>query len=267
MARMPKSESIRQLERVKGRIRELEGSSTSSQLFFKWQSDTRIAIEYVYGKDSTEASEFTDIRFHPPPIGIRVISQRTRYRDNARDQQRRLESFQNGLTQSEALLESMIENIVRYWPNEDEAYYSDAEENEQDSKKVLIVHGSDSGTKHEVARLIERLDLEAIILEEQASIGRTLIDKFEQVASDIGFTVVLLTPDDEGRKIGTKDQLKPRARQNVILELGFVAASLGRNRVCALLKGDLEIPSDYKGVVYIPMDDMNWKLDLIKEWQ
>ncbi len=135
----------------------------------------------------------------------------------------------------------------------------------KDSTKVLVVHGHDNESKLEVARLIEKQDLEAVILEERPSKGRTLIDKFMQEASEVNFAVVLLTPDDEGRRQGTEDKLRPRARQNVILELGFVSASLGPHRVCALLKGEVEIPSDYKGVVYVPMDKTDWKRRLIKE--
>ena len=59
---------------------------------------------------------------------------------------------------------------------------------------------------------------------------------------------------------------RPRARQNVVLELGFFWGKLGRERVCALVKGDIEKPSDYDGVVYVPLDDAGgWKLTLAKE--
>ena len=65
-----------------------------------------------------------------------------------------------------------------------------------------------------------------------------------------------------------QDHLQPRARQNVILELGyFIAmANFGRSKVVALVKGNLEIPSDYSGVLYIPFDDANnWRMALIGE--
>ena len=81
----------------------------------------------------------------------------------------------------------------------------------------------------------------------------------------VGFAVVLLTPDDLGRaKTASEDQ--PRARQNVILELGYFVGLLGRDKVCALLKGGIEMPSDYVGTVYINWDAANaWKLELAKE--
>ena len=83
--------------------------------------------------------------------------------------------------------------------------------------------------------------------------------------SDVGFAIVLLTPDDVGRALLEVIE-KPRARQNVILELGFFIGKLGRERVCALKTAELEIPSDFGGVVYTEMDKHEaWKMNLAKE--
>ncbi len=131
------------------------------------------------------------------------------------------------------------------------------------SRKVFIVHGHDGEAKAEVARFIEKLGFTPIILHEQASKGRTIIEKVES-NSDVGFAVVLLTPDDEGNQKGKPP--KPRARQNVVLELGYFVARLGRDHVCALRRGDVEIPSDFDGVVYETYDDHGaWKSKLAKE--
>jgi len=131
-------------------------------------------------------------------------------------------------------------------------------------RRVFVVHGHDETAREKVARYVEKLGLEAVILHEQPSCGRTIIEKFEGFAS-VGFAVVLLTPDDVGRSAQSK-QLSPRPRQNVILELGFFCGALGRGRVCALVKGDLEIPSDYSGVVYVTLDDGGaWKPKLASE--
>ena len=113
---------------------------------------------------------------------------------------------------------------------------------------------------------MEKLGLNVTILREEPNLGRTVIEKFEDY-SDVGFAIVLLTPDDRG---GTKDvlfkKLQPRARQNVILELGFFIGALGRNRVCALYKAGVEVPSDYSGVVLIQMDEGgNWKQEVARE--
>lgn len=131
------------------------------------------------------------------------------------------------------------------------------------SRKVFVVHGHDELPREKVAHFLERLGFEPIILHEQASGGRTVIEKIE-AHGDVGFAVVLLTPDDEGCKKG--DSAQPRARQNVILELGYFLGRLKRNRVCALKVGNVEIPSDFGGVVYVPFDDSDrWKEALGKE--
>lgn len=131
------------------------------------------------------------------------------------------------------------------------------------SRNIFIVHGHDEAARQTVARFIERIGFEAIILSEQANQGRTVIEKIE-AHGDVGFAVVLLTPDDVGGK--GADSLRPRARQNVLLELGYFIAMLGRERVCTLAKGDLEIPTDFAGVVWEPLDDGGaWKTALARE--
>ena len=103
-----------------------------------------------------------------------------------------------------------------------------------------------------------------MILAEQASRGRTIIEKFE--AHQVSFAVALLTPDDAGSLAIERTDSRPRARQNVIFELGFFIGRLGRERVRALTKGEVEIPSDYSGVEYIPLDvGGGWKLHLVRE--
>lgn len=133
------------------------------------------------------------------------------------------------------------------------------------SNKIFIVHGHDNGARETLARFLERIGFEAIILHEQANRGRTVIEKVE-AHGDVSFAVVLLTPDDEGRVKG--GELEPRARQNVLLELGYFIGRLGRDRVCALKRGALEIPSDFAGVVWEQMDDAGaWKQSLGRELQ
>jgi predicted nucleotide-binding protein len=132
--------------------------------------------------------------------------------------------------------------------------------------RVFLVHGHDQAVLHEVARFLERLEQNVIILREQPNQGRTIVEKFENYA-DVGFAIVLLTPDDRGGPMAAPyDGQQPRARQNVILELGYFLGRLGRNRVCALYREGVEIPSDYSGVLYVKLDDAGaWRLALAKE--
>ncbi len=134
-----------------------------------------------------------------------------------------------------------------------------------DKSKVFIVHGHDNAAKSEAARFVENLGFNAIILHEQASSGHTIIEKIEE-NTNVGFGIVLYTPCDLGASQKQKDQLKARARQNVIFEHGYLIGKIGRENVCALVKGDIETPNDISGVVYIKMDEGDgWKLAVAKE--
>jgi predicted nucleotide-binding protein len=130
--------------------------------------------------------------------------------------------------------------------------------------EVFLVHGRDEGTRETIARFIERLGLRVIILHEQANAGKTLIEKFETHA-EVAFAVVLLTPDDVGGLRADPSRLQARARQNVVFELGFFFGRLGRDRVCAMVSGPLERPTDVDGLAYIPIDDGEWRLQLARE--
>jgi len=133
-------------------------------------------------------------------------------------------------------------------------------------KDIFIVHGHDEAAKEAASRLIERLELKAIILHEQPNASKTVLEKFE-IYSNVGFAIVLLTPDDVGASKERKSEGKPRARQNVIFELGYFIGKLGRDRVCALYK-EVELPSDIHGVLYIPIDSAGaWRYSVAKELQ
>lgn len=141
----------------------------------------------------------------------------------------------------------------------------DVPQNDVDMNKVFIVHGRDNAAKSETARFLEHLDLNAIILNEQPGKGNTIIEKIEENA-DVGFAIILYTPCDQGRLREENKELKDRARQNVIFEHGYFCAKIGRNRVAALVKGDIETPSDISGIEYIAMDDAGaWQYRVAKE--
>jgi len=131
--------------------------------------------------------------------------------------------------------------------------------------EVFIVHGHDEGAKTKTARFIEKLGLKPIILHEQASGSKTIIEKIEAY-SNVGFGIVLYTPCDIGAKNEEKPNFKKRSRQNVVFEHGFLIGKIGRGNVCALVKGDVETPNDITGVVYVKMDDEDaWHLKIAKE--
>jgi predicted nucleotide-binding protein len=131
-------------------------------------------------------------------------------------------------------------------------------------ERVFVVHGRDDAPKFEVARFLEQVGIDALLLSEQPNSGRTLVEKLVHYSGQVGFAVVILTPDDIGALADQRDSLTPRARQNVIFEMGYFIGLIGRGRVCALLTSDLQRPSDIDGVVYVEMSG-NWKIALAKE--
>lgn len=145
--------------------------------------------------------------------------------------------------------------------------------NEDDIRKklpkknsVFVVHGHDEGLKQSVARFLEKIGISPVILQEQINSGMTLIEKFEDFAELAGFAIVLMTPDDYGYPKEQEQLKKYRPRQNVIFELGYFLAKLGRDKTIVLTKGELELLSDFSGVVYEPIgNDEGWKFKLAKE--
>lgn len=178
----------------------------------------------------------------------------------------RVESFLSRVDEAVRRLESVDEQLV--------IYRLVSKESEEGAslgvplgRDVFIVHGHNNDVKSETARAIEQLTgRPPVILHEQADKGRTIIEKFEQHAVDIGYAVVLLTADDEGSVKGGDQQ--PRARQNVVFEMGYFIARLGRDRVTLLLAPGVEQPSNLNGVLYTPIDaEGAWRYKLGREMQ
>lgn len=172
-----------------------------------------------------------------------------------------IEEYREGVHQKVRRLESLLAKLEVIEETAGPAAPSPKNIPPAARKRVFIVHGRDDGIKQAAARFIEHLELEPIILDERPGIGRTIIEKFEHNAAAVGYAIVLLTPDDIGKLDGSASEEQRRARQNVLFELGYFAGRLGRDKVCMLRKGDLEMASDLAGVEYISFDgDWRWKL-------
>ncbi|MGD0657275.1 MAG: nucleotide-binding protein [Syntrophorhabdales bacterium] len=175
--------------------------------------------------------------------------------------------YQSELCNKIKMLSSCIEQLETEIELEAHSVASDNDDSRDvsESNRLFVVHGHNHGFKESVARFIEKMGLEPVILHEKPNEGRTIIEKFSDY-SDVHFAVVLLTGDDEGRAKDSTAELKSRARQNVILELGYFLGKLGRARVCALYQQGVELPSDYQGVLFVPLDsNERWKFDLLTE--
>lgn len=131
---------------------------------------------------------------------------------------------------------------------------------------IFLVHGRDSAAREEVRRALERMtDLAVVVLSDEAAAGSTIVEKVSSHIGSSSYAVVLMTADDEGRLKGDSD-LSSRARQNVVLELGYVLAALGRANIAILKEDGVELPSDVQGMNYIVFDaGGGWKLRLVQE--
>ena len=255
MNQSTKAKAIERLQKLVDEIPKLKSLQPHTAVFEKWQRDVETAINYIFGGDPKHLQDFEEINYSP---GLMYSGD-----DDPVYQQAYLE----GLGSARAVLESMKDEIKEFWEEDiQSSIISNSQVNSSEhTNKIFIIHGRDVSAKSTVARFIERQKIEVIILHEQPNKGRTIIEKFEDYA-DVKFAIVLLTPDDLGALEEQKPNYKHRARQNVVFELGYFIGRLGRKNVCALLKGDVEKPSDCDGIIYIPLDDNDgWQMSLLRE--
>ena len=261
MMKPTKAQAKERIQRAADEIPTLLSLPRCSQDFTKWHRNTRIALQNTFGKNSQHVGSFRRIRYS----SMSFIVGAPDYQIRADDQK----AYESGLQRANAILESMIEEIEEYWQDDVQPPVVDRQPSVFEAlatNQVFIVHGRDEATKQMVARFLEGLGLDPVILQEQPNEGRTIIEKFEESAETVGFAVILGTPDDVGALSDDSANLQPRMRQNVVFELGYFTHALGRKRVCVLLKGDVERPSDYDGVIYVPLDySEGWKLRLATE--
>ena len=251
MPRPTKARAIERLQRVLDAIPNLKQLRRDSPEFEKWRRDTKVAIANTFEDSPSKIKDFEDIRYY---LSAFVVG-----RTPDSDFQK---AYVRGLDSAAAVLESMIDEVEEYWETNGEESES-SEDPRINTNQVFVIHGRDLGTRDTVTRFLESLGLEVVILQEQPDQGRTVIEKFEQCVQG-DFAIALFTPDDMGGP--SDDDLQPRARQNVIFEFGYFIGKFGRDRVRALVKGNPEIPSDYSGVLYIKLDDLDgWKMGLVRE--
>lgn len=254
--------NYQKLEELSDRVDVLieNGVTDDSPDFEGWHFEVERFLKKVYGDSSEELGRFTNIRFFPTSLGM--------------ESEETCRAFcKQGLQTAKAYfavyLKEMLEEHIEktgMWsdltlpiPINSEVEVKTM--NVQDNNKIFIVHGHNEALKQEVARLVEKQGLEAIILSEQANRGKTIIEKFEE-HSDVGAAICLFTGDDYGRaKDATSENL--RARQNVVFEAGFFMGKLGRGNVILIASPDIENPSDLQGVVYTNKD--MWQTDVLRE--
>ena len=268
---MSKMNDYEKLEIIYKEIDELiETSSTANTPEFQdWKLKAERFLSHYFGMQSVEMEQFRKTQFLP------IFDY-----DN---ESKCIECCKKGLEKTKHIFRTYLDDIstdmldkaeksmqqklkeMRQWQHEDMLLANVSQGTSiartKEYKKVFIVHGHDNALKQEVARMIEKQGLEAIILSEQANRGKTIIEKFEE-HSDVGAAICLFTGDDYGKaKDATSENL--RARQNVVFEAGYFMGKLGRENVVLIANPDIEIPSDLKGVVYT--NEKSWQVDVLKE--
>jgi hypothetical protein len=215
-----------------------------------WETRTRWIVESAYGPESPAVQRFSQLPGTPAGAN-------TAWADSQRSAR-----LQKHVRHLEALVTAIppeAQTVSGVLPQPDHPSV----------KRVFLVHGHADGVVNEVARFLQGLRLEVVVLREQPNLSRTIIEKFEEYA-DVRFAVVLLYGDDRGGlATESPEAYRPRARQNVVFELGYFIyfiGRLGRDRVCGLCAPGIELPSDYAGVGCVNLDDRDgWRMALARE--
>lgn len=222
-----------------------KGVDSLSPDFVAWKTKTERFLIRQYGMDSYEFQEFKKCHFT-----LTIYAGGT-------PQSSFVKACRRDLEKTKAVFGTYLEELQELEIDKKEK----AGENNVIFSSVFVVHGHNEALKQSVARMLEKQDIEAVILHEQPNQGATIIEKFEK-NSNVGAAICLFTADDIG-KAKMEDAEKDRARQNVVFEAGFFMGRLGRERVIILADQGVELPSDLKGVVYT--GSSSWQLDVLRE--
>ena len=219
MATESKAEALDRFGKLLGKIAELERLQRSSPEFTKWKRNVEVAITKTFGNSARHLEDFTRI-IYSPPIYISGTP------DHAFQ-----EAYRNGLLKARSVLESMMEEINEYWEDDeaDSSRSSQAGAEADEDQKVFIIHGRDNEAKETVARFLQKLELDPIILHEQPNRGRTIVEKFEEHGR-VRFAIALLTPDDvwwtERRDLEASGETECHLRVRVLHRTYRTSASL-----------------------------------------
>jgi predicted nucleotide-binding protein len=220
--------------------------------YISWQHRTRNYVEKAFGENHRNVRSFEDVAFWSKTTWSLAEAS---------------EHYAHRLRGKIVALEGYVKELETEIEIQEIGSSAGTDVKRELSNKVFIVHGHNDALKHTTARLVTSLGLEPVILHEQSNRSQTIIEKLT-VHADVGFAIVLLSADDEGRsRVASSDPLKHRARQNVIFEMGYFFSRLGRERVCAVYESGVELPSDLSGILYVPYDSEKggWMYAIAKE--
>jgi predicted nucleotide-binding protein len=247
---------VSRLEKLLKQLPEvIEGNSKVN-----WSGEVKIVLAEYYGTSSVQYKTFNSIRYAPSMFvagapGNDYLFGKSRKDGLAQAQEflnLRLDELRDEIGQETIMSESELKEM------------SSNKSSQSNNRNIFVVHGHNEALKEKVARFLTKLDFAPIILHEQANSGRTVIEKFESNSKDVCAAVILLTNDDQGFSNINPDEVKSRARQNVIFEWGYFIGKFGRGRAIALYEEGVELPSDLSGVIYISLSG-SWKNEVVKE--
>ena len=218
---------------------------------------TEMLVRRIFGDGSKYLKDLSEIRF----------SSMVWYSGMTEEDER--PSWNSGKVELQNLVKTMTEELTLFGGKGEETEQPAAGRAELlMEQSIFIVHGHDEEMKQSIARTLEKLGLKPLILHEQPNGGRTVIEKFMDYGEIASFAVILLSPDDLAHKVGEDSATaRYRARQNVILELGFFLGRLKRDRVVVIHREaeNFEMPSDFAGVLFVPFDNRGtWKFELVR---
>lgn len=256
---IPREQFFAEIDQLISQIDSLGNLGPDDPIFEQWRKAVEALLIHSLGEKSKQTSDFGWIGYRPS-----IYEMDDEYGIYGIAKQREYESFHKGLKDAKILLKGIREEVQKYFP--DDVVKSKTKTDAKGiSNRIFVIHGHDHELLYKVKDFLRKIHMEPIVLRDLPNLGRTIIEKFESYA-DVGYAIALLTSDDKVIADDEKRSVEYRARQNVILELGYFMGKLGRSRVAVLCDKNVARPGDIDGMVYtITESDGDWQFGLAKE--
>lgn len=252
------------LELLKKRIEELDSlpprTADNDDLseFITWKTNTTSTINNI----------FNDSKY----LDFKKISYSLSMWSSGMADSVYIDAHNDGLKKAKSFLSAYIKEIEDFWEDDNIVVTQQPKKIikqptlpqaiKEKSKDIFIVHGHDDGLVAKVQLFLNKIGLNGIVLHEQANLGKVILEKLEYY-TNVDFAIVLYTPCDLG-KAKEDEELKARARQNVVFEHGYLMGKLGRKNVTFLVDAEIETPGDISGAVYSSVSN-HWQFEILKE--
>lgn len=214
--------------------------------YYSWSKENEEHLRRIFATDD-EAKRYKENFALVLKRKIYLSDMVKDFRELVKSKVKHLEAIVNRLT---------IVTDIDFDIHHDEISYLSSTDN-----KAVVLHGSKK-IRDFVAKVLEENQMEAVVLKDKSGV----IDDFDN-HEDAHHFIVILSNDDIGAAKSKINNLKPRARQNVILELGYILGKIGSGKVIILYENDVEIPSVLRGVTTLKLTGKSWQKKLAREIQ